>query len=190
MKRVKTLMVFFLLTSFLSLTVVSCTNNEEETKTTNTTTTSDSSIVDTSSLGTRTVTKKISAQAYYYKSLASFSKGAATLELDDLATLADKKVSLVVLYESNAPWAEVFNSGKYEITGNDHLNGLMESYNLEITQQFAIDDENEGIIMQPKENLDDPIEVAREVSMIDHVLMVHLKEVPPATSTVTADTEK
>jgi len=95
-----------------------------------------------------------------------------------------------VLYETNAPWAEIFNSGKFEITGDDHLNGLMESYNLQIIQQFAIDDANEGIVMQPTVILDDPVEAAREISMVDHVLMVHVKEIPASTNAAIADTEE
>lgn len=190
MKRIKTLLVFSFFASFLSLTIVSCTNNETTNTADATTMKADSSITDTSSLGTRTVKKKIAAKSYYYKSLASFEKGKTTLELEDLAGLADKKVSLVVLYEASAPWAEIFNSGKFEITGDDHMNGLIDSYNLLITKQFAIDDANEGIVMEPKATLEDPIEAAREVSMVDHVLMVHVKEVPTPTNTVTADTEK
>ncbi|WP_052595132.1 hypothetical protein [Aureispira sp. CCB-QB1] len=189
MKRIKTLLVFAVFASLLSLVVVACTNNEAS-NTTDTTTKADSSIIDTSTLGTRTVKKKVAAKAYYYKSLASFEKGKVSLELEDLASLADKKVSLVVLYEANAPWAQIFSSGEFSITGDDHLNGLMESYNLQIIQQFAIDDANEGIVMEPKEILEDPIEAAREVSMVEHVLMVHVKEVPESTSTAIADTEK
>lgn len=190
MKRIKTLLVWSFFASFLSLIIVSCTN-ETTTNTTNTTTvTSDSSIADTSAMGTRTVKKKVAAKSYYYKNLASFEKGKTTLELEDLADLTDKKVSLVVLYEANAPWAEIFNSGKFEITGDDHMNGLMQSYNLQIIQQFAIDQANEGIVMEPKLTLENPIEAARELSMVEYVLMVHVKEVPKSTSTVTADTEK
>lgn len=190
MKHIKILLIFGFFASFLSLTTVSCTNNETTDTTSATTVKADSSIADTSSLGTRTVKNKVAAKSYYYNNLASFKKGKATLELEDLASLAGKKVSLVVLYEANAPWAEFFNSGKFEVTGNDHMNGLMDSYNLQITQQFAIDDANEGIVMEPKTALENPIEAAREVSMVDHVLMVHLKEVPTSTNTVTADTEK
>lgn len=187
MKPIKILLVF----SFLfSLILISCTNNEAADTTTTTTAKSDSSITDTISSGTRTVKKKIAAESYYYKNLVTFEKGKTSTKLEELANLVDTKVNLVVLYEADAPWAQIFNSGAFEITGNDQMNTLMESYNLQIIQQFAIDDSNEGIVMEPTLMLKNPIETAREVSMVEHVLMVHIKEVPSDTSKVTADTEK
>lgn len=190
MKRIKILSVFSFLISFSSLFLISCTNSEATDTTITTTVKVDSSITDTISSGTRTVKKKIAAESYYYKNLVTFEKGKTTTKLEDLANLTDKKVNLVVLYEADAPWAQIFNSGAFEITGNDQMNALMTSYNLQIIQQFAIDDSNEGIVMEPTVILNNPIETAREVSMVDHVLMVHIKEVPNTINKVTADTEK
>ncbi|MFT5647420.1 MAG: hypothetical protein ACI976_002110 [Aureispira sp.] len=185
MKRIKTLLVFSFFTTFLSLIVISCTNDK-----TPDTVKVDSSSTPTLSLGTRTVKKNIAAKSYYYKNLVTFEKGATTFELEDWANLINKKISLIVLYEAHAPWAEVFKPGKLEITGNDQMNGLMESYNLEIIKQFAINDSNEGIVMVPKSILENPIETARKISMVDHVLMVHIKEVPTPTNIATSGTEK
>ncbi|MBL4648126.1 MAG: hypothetical protein JKY03_00215 [Aureispira sp.] len=191
MRRIKKILAFSFFASFLSLIVISCTNKETtETTTTTSTVKVDSSITDTLSSGTRTLKNNIAAKSYYYKNLATFEKGKTTFELEDLANMTNKEISLVVLYEANAPWAEVFKSGIFEITGDDQMNGLMESYDLEIIKQFAIDGSYEGIVMEPKSILQNPIEAAREVSMVDHVLMVHIKEVPIITNTNTADTEK
>ena len=192
MKRIKNLLIFSFFASFLSLGIISCTNNEDYKNTIDTTTTTivDSSVIKTLSLGTRAVKKQIAAKSYYYKNLATFEKGQATFELEDLANWTDKKVNLVILYEANAPWAEILNLGEFEITGDDLMNGLMEPYDLEIIKQFTIDGSNKGIVMEPKSNLKNPSEVAREVSMVDHVLMVHLKKVPTATNLVTVDIEK
>ena len=189
MKRIKNLLAFSLFTSFLALIVISCTND----KTSDTTTDMvkiDSSSTRILSLGTRTIKKSIAAKSYYYKNLATFEKGKTAFKLEDFANLINKEISLVVLYEAHAPWAEVFKSGEFEITGDDQMNGLMESYNLQIIKQFAIDDSNEGIVMVPKSPLENPIETARKISMVDHVLMVHIKEVPTPTNTVTSSTEK
>lgn len=197
MKRLKNLLVFSFFASFLSVAVVSCSSNETTNTTdlaaTNTTTAVakiDSSITDTIISGTRDVKQNIAAKSYYYKNLASFEKGETKTRLEDLANLADKKVSLVVLYEAGAPWAEIFHSGNFEITGDDQMNGLMASYNLQITAQFVINDSNEGIVMEPNEMLENPLEAARELSMVDHVLMVNLKEVPSTENTATVNTEK
>lgn len=130
-------------------------------------------------INTRGNQQHIAIKAYHYKTLAAFKKGQAeNISLEDLAALAGKQVNLVVLYESIAPWAAPFNEGKYETTGNDHLNGLMEAYNLEIVKQFAIDADNEGLVLESNTTLENPVEAAKELSMIDHVLMVEVKEIP------------
>ncbi|BDS09428.1 hypothetical protein [Aureispira anguillae] len=171
MKVLKNLLSFSSLV-ILSIMIVSCSSDKTETADANTTD------VESTELNTRGMVNKVSAKAYYYKSLASFEHGHAKVELKDLASLEGKKVNLVVLYEADAPWAETFNSGKYDKTGDDNLNGLMESYELEIVKQFAIDEDNEGLVLEPNVALENAVETARELSLIDHVLMVHVKEVP------------
>ncbi|MFK7797915.1 MAG: hypothetical protein AB8E82_10715 [Aureispira sp.] len=131
-----------------------------------------------SSVNTRGTQQQIAIKAYHYKTLASFKKGKAEISMQDLATLAGKQVNLVVLYEAVAPWAEGFNDGYYSSTGNDYLNGLMESYNLEIIKQFSIDGDNEGLVLEPNATLSNPVEAAKDLSMVEHVLMVEVKEVP------------
>ena len=67
------------------------------------------------------------------------------------------------------------------------LNGLMDSYELEIVKQFEIDDTNEGFVLEPNTMLENAVETAREISMIEHILMVQVKEVPSdVTETETA----
>jgi hypothetical protein len=127
------------------------------------------------------------AKAYHYKDFARFEKGKATLELKDLASLAGKLVNLVVIYESTAPWAASLSDGKLDIVEDDKLNGLISSYELAVTQQFAIDDENHGIVLESKKQMDNPIEAAREISLLTHILMVHVKDVPSPENTEVAD---
>ena len=181
MKVLKNFLQFSFL-AVLSIMVVACSSDKTETADANT------ADVESTELNTRgmasTVASTVSSKAYYYESLATFEAGNPTMELKDLATLEGKKVNLVVLYEADAPWAEVFSTGKFDITGDDQLNGLMESYELEIVKQFEIDDENEGFVLEPSGTLENPVEAARELSMVNNVLMVHVKEVPteePAT---------
>ena len=130
------------------------------------------------SINTRGNQQHVAIKAYHYKTLAAFKKGQVEVSLESLAALAGKQINLVVLYESVAPWAEAFNEGNYNTTGNDHLNGLMQAYELEIVKQFAIDVDNEGLVLEPNAILSDPVEAAKKLSMIDHVLMVEVKEVP------------
>ena len=147
-------------------------------------------IVDNIDIHTRGTAKKVSSKSYYYNSLASFENGKADVDLNSLADIQGKQVKLVVLYESDAPWAEVFNTGRYTVTGNETFNELMESYDLSIVEQFEIDDENEGIVLEADVLLDAPIEVARKISHIDYVLIVQIKEIPQDdVLEETADTE-
>lgn len=185
MKNLKQILSF----SFVLLTVfflaTSCADQADNNKMTTDSTGEDNS----KNLNTRALKKKkVESKAYYYKSLASFKKGETNVDLSTLADLQGKQVNLVVLYDATAPWAEIFSEGEFSITGDDQLNGLMASYELEIIQQFALDAENEGIVMEPAATLENPIEAARELSMVDHVLMVEVKEVPAeAMETETAD---
>jgi hypothetical protein len=127
---------------------------------------------------TRAAKKKVAAEAYYYRTLASFVNGSVTIsDMDKYAPVVEE-VNLVVLYEATAPWAELLEAGLPQATGNSHLNGLIESYQLEIIKQFSIDQNNKGLVLQAAESLNDPIETARRLSLIEHVLMVNIKEVP------------
>jgi hypothetical protein len=163
----------------LAFAIVSCSSDNIKSSTIST------SDIESTELNTRGFTSKVASKAYYYNSLASFADGNSKMDLNDLADLEGKQVSFVVLYEASAPWAETFNSGKYNITGDDKLNGLMETYQLEIVKQFDIDDDNEGFVLESLDGLlDNPIEAARELSMVNYVFMVHLKEIPLDDDTV------
>ncbi len=123
--------------------------------------------------------KKALATAVYYKTLAAFEKGKATADLGTLATLNNAKVSLVVMFESGATWATPFTDGNFSKTGDDKFNGLMESHGLAIAKHFEIDDMFEGLVLESsKGTVDNPIEAAREISMVESVMMVEVKELP------------
>lgn len=171
MKVLNNLLQFGFL-AILSIMVVSCSSDQTKTADTST------KDVESTEINTRSASSKVAAKAYYYKSLATFKDGFADVDLNTLATLEGKKVNLVVLYEADAPWAEIFNSGRYDQTGNDTFNGLMASYELDIVQQFAIDEDNEGLVLEPNALLENPVEAARELSLVESVLMVQIKEVP------------
>ncbi|WMX13784.1 MULTISPECIES: hypothetical protein [unclassified Aureispira] len=171
MKVLNNLLTYGLLV-VLSIMVVSCSSDQTETADANTTD------VESTEINTRSASSKIAAKAFYYNSLATFKEGYADVDISTLATLEGKKVNLVVLYEADAPWAEIFNTGKYDQTGNDTFNGLMASYQLDIVQQFAIDEDNEGLVLEPNALLENPVEAARELSLVEDVLMVQIKEVP------------
>ncbi len=127
---------------------------------------------------TRAAKKKVTAEAYYYRTLASFVNGSVTSTIIDEHPHAIQQVNLVLLYEAGAPWAELLEAGLPQATGNSNLNELLQSYQLEIVKQFSIDLNNKGLVLQASESLNDPVETARRLSLIEHVLMVNIKEIP------------
>jgi hypothetical protein len=123
--------------------------------------------------------KKVIASAYYYKTIASFKGGKNTTNIQAAVDLSNTKVNLVVMFESGATWAVPFASGDFSTTADDRFNGLMAEHGLAIAKHFEIDDMNEGLVLEPnKGNIANPVEAAREISMIESVLMVEVKEIP------------
>lgn len=112
-----------------------------------------------------------------FTSLAAFKDGKATMNFDQFAKLQGQTINLVVLYDAMAPWAETFNSGDYSKSGDDKLNGLMAEFGLVIASQFELDESTEGLVMEPNGDVD-AVEAARQLSLVEHVYMVHVKEVP------------
>jgi hypothetical protein len=130
----------------------------------------------------------------HYKSLASAHNALATFQEGKsakdikLGSIEDKNVSLVVLYDASIAWAAVFNSGDVKKTGDEGFNNLLGKFNLAIVKQFELDSDNEGLVLEPNAKMADPVQAAREISMIDGVLMVHVKEAS-ATAEETADND-
>lgn len=173
MKSFKNFLQFSFVIAIAAFMGVSCSSDQKEN-----TTEAMPDIENTEGITTRAVQKKVDSKEYYYKSLAEFKKGQANIDLAQLADLQGKQVNFVVIYDAVAPWAAVFSEGNVKTTGDDMLNGLMESYELEIVKQFEIDEENEGFVLEPNESLENAVETAREISMVEHILMVQVKEVP------------
>lgn len=182
MKSMKNFLNLGLLVALVAVFTVACNS---DTPNTTATTTDKTDVVktqqpDATAADFQTRSLNAVAAEMKYKSMATFQRG-KTMNDVDLSTLSDlegKKVNLVVLYDSEAPWADVFGSGDVSKTGDDSFNGLLESYELAITKQFELDDMNEGLVLEPNDKLLSPVEAAREISMIDYILMVHVKEVP------------
>jgi len=57
---------------------------------------------------------------------------------------------------------------------NSALKALIETYNLEVQKPFEIDTENRGFILVTTTILVAPIEVGKEISLINEVLMVEV----------------
>ncbi|MCP4443679.1 MAG: hypothetical protein GY810_32645 [Aureispira sp.] len=177
MKGMKNFLNLSLFVALVAVFTVAC-NNAEKTDKAESTDAVENKDAEAAEFQTRSL--KAVAAEYSYKSMATFQKGKSLndVDLNVLSDLEGKKVNLVVLYDSEAPWAEVFGTGDVSKTGDDTFNGLLDSYELAITKQFELDDMNEGLVLEPNEGLVSPVEAAREISMVDYILMVHVKEVP------------
>jgi hypothetical protein len=87
-----------------------------------------------------------------------------------------KQFNLIVMYESDALWAQVFTMGKHTKTGNQKMNEIMESYDLTLTEQIKIDEYNKCIVLEINNILDTPKDAARELSLVENVVMVYVEE--------------
>jgi hypothetical protein len=73
----------------------------------------------------------------------------------------------------------IYDGDFTKMTTNDSpLQALLETYNLKIKDPFELDKENKGLILVPAIPLTAPIEVGKELSLIDEVLMVEVVRVP------------
>lgn len=75
----------------------------------------------------------------------------------------------------------VYYSGDLSAVMNDkdsYIKTFMDVYHLKLVSTFKIDEENGGFTLEATEELDFPTEVAREISLIDNVLMIEVAYVP------------
>jgi len=75
----------------------------------------------------------------------------------------------------------VYYSGDLSTVMNDknsYIKTFMDVYNLKLVSTFKIDEDNGGFTLEATEELDFPTEVAREISLIDNVLMIEVAYVP------------
>jgi len=166
---------------FIMLAIfAACNNNPKIAK-------SEADAVETRGMADSEALAHYKSLASAHNALASFQEGKLTKDIK-LANLEDKNVNLVVLYDATIPWAAVFNSGNVKKTGDDGFNTLLGKFNLSIVKQFELDADNEGLVLEPNTKITDAIQAAREISMIDGVLMVHVKETS-ATAEETADND-
>lgn len=66
-------------------------------------------------------------------------------------------------------------------TADSEFRILLETYSLEITKPFEIDEENKGFVLVATTKLVAPIEVGKEISLLDQVLMVEVDNVKKET---------
>lgn len=154
----------------LIFSLSSCTSEEKESTASNTSGKTDVS------LQSRAVKDEAYPEIYNYATVASFAKG--DLIGTYAAPLENKQLSLSVVYDNDTPWAEVFKTGNIERTGSYEFNQLLGEYQLTIRNQFQIDGYNECIILDLNVTLPDIAKVCKEISLIDHVLVVNVKEWP------------
>jgi hypothetical protein len=74
----------------------------------------------------------------------------------------------------------VYYSGDLSAVMQDkdsYIKTFMEVYDLKLISTFKIDEENSGFTLEAKKTIDFPTEVAREISLIDNVLMIEVAHV-------------
>lgn len=64
---------------------------------------------------------------------------------------------------------------------NSYLKTFMDVYELKVVNTFEVGKDNKGFTLQPKHPLDSPNETAKELSMIDGVMMIEIVYCKPNT---------
>ena len=75
----------------------------------------------------------------------------------------------------------VYYNGDLSTVMNDddsYIKTFMEVYNLKLISTFKIDEMNNGFTLEAKEFLEFPTEVAKEMSLIDNILMIEVTHIP------------
>ena len=156
--------IFFLGIFLIVLSITSCSSKPDKSQLTG-------SLTETA--GNRGAAKK---KSFKFKSLAAFEKGNANLSLEDLELLGNKDIGLVVFFDTDADWANVFNTGVYDKTGDEFLNRILSENNLTIVEQSDFDNTSDMLILEADKKLENPALAAKEISKIRGVQMVHLKD--------------
>lgn len=87
-----------------------------------------------------------------------------------LAFQSNTEVSFSVVYTGDLEEI-LFNS-------TNHFHSLIETYELQLSAPFEIDDTMSGIVLKSYEPLDNPLDIAKEISLCSEVLMVDIKNLP------------
>ncbi|BDS10227.1 hypothetical protein [Aureispira anguillae] len=80
-----------------------------------------------------------------------------------------KKITFTVIYNGDLEQMSTQKDSKFKL--------LLDTYGLEITDPFEIDEEHKGIVLVPTTALPLPIEIGKEISLLDEVLMVEVDNV-------------
>jgi len=81
--------------------------------------------------------------------------------------------------EKEVTFTIIYNGNLKEMASNDEssFKAILETYGFQMEKPFEIDEENKGIVLVPSSPLASPIEVGKEISLIDEVLMVEVANV-------------
>lgn len=63
-------------------------------------------------------------------------------------------------------------------SSTSHLRALIETYELQLSDPFEVDETMKGIVLHSYDALSNPLEIAKEISQCKEVLMVEAKNLP------------
>jgi hypothetical protein len=90
----------------------------------------------------------------------------------DRSAKQNNEVSFSVIYTGNLD-EMLFDS-------NNELRAIIETYELQLTAPFEVDETMKGIVLRTYYTLDNPLEIAKEISRCAEVMMVEAKNLPEA----------
>lgn len=97
-----------------------------------------------------------------------------------VAETSNRTIKSVVEENTEISFSVIYTGDLEEILFNStsHLRALIESYELQLSDPFEVNDNMKGIVLHSYEMLENPLEIAKEISQCEEVLMVEAKNLP------------
>ncbi|MFK7796085.1 MAG: hypothetical protein AB8E82_01440 [Aureispira sp.] len=95
-------------------------------------------------------------------------------------TTSKRTTKLASENKNEVSFSVVYTGDLEEILFNstNHFHSLIETYKLQLSAPFEIDETMSGIVLKAHELLENPLDIAKEISLCAEVLMVDVKNLP------------
>ena len=110
------------------------------------------------------------------ETLIEFIQGQSKNNSVDMQGLGTNDFSYLVFYDANSEWAEPFSSSKFNQVSYKDFNHIIDTFQLKVKDFFKVQDDIFAISILPTTPLEEPVELARDISMLDDIQMVLIKK--------------
>ena len=110
------------------------------------------------------------------QTLIEFIQGQTKNKSIDMQGLSTNDFSYLVFYNANSEWAKPFSLSKFNQVRYEDFNHIIDTFRLEVKDFFKVQDDIFAISILPTTALEEPVELARDISMLNDIQMVLIKK--------------